>query len=219
MRYFYLLILAFILSFENSYAIGWNDSLISKRDQINIGTTGFFLPEFGLYSISARTRDPFSWRRMIFSHLSYETKLNNKYALFVAFNTYRSKVKITMLDPKEYSAWYAQTVNMFLFSFGMNRSFEKKINSHLSFNTKLTGAIQFRSGTQTSWAERSCFIIDNQFYNLGLKGAISEELIFKQRLVLGINMGLHGFYQANKNEYAVKHNYITTNTLYLGMKF
>jgi hypothetical protein len=219
MKNIYLPIVVFILFFENSYAIGKNDSLISKRDQINIGTTGFFLPEFGIYSISARTRDPFSWRRMIFSHLSYETKLNNKYALFVAYNAYRSKVKITVFDPEDFYSWNAKATKMFIFSLGINRSLEKKINIHLSLNTKLSSAVQLRKGTSTFWSGISCFIIDNQFYNLGLKAAISEELIIKQRLVLGINLGLHGFFQANKNEYSVKHNYITTNALYLGMKF
>jgi hypothetical protein len=219
MRYVYLLILAFILSFEYSYSTGRNDSLFSKRNQINIGTTGFFLPEFGLYSISARTRDPFSWRRMIFSHLSYETKLNNKYALFVAFNAYRAKVKTTIFDPTDYYGWYTETTRMSIFSFGINRSLEKNINRHLSLNTKLTNAVQLRKGTYTSWTGRSCYILEHPYYNLGLKVAISEELIFKQRIVLGVNAGFHGFLRSNKNDYFRKHTYIATNALYLGVKF
>jgi len=216
MKYIYLPILVFILFFENANAIGNNDSLFSKRDQINIGTTGFFLPVYGDYNFTVINKQPFQFSRLIISHISYETKLKNKYTLQISYDGFATKLYRYYEDKNSSNDWYSRSVKMFVFSTGLAKSIDKKINSKISLGTKIAGAVQLRIGGEYIYVHSS---FSNSITSLGLKLAISEELVYKKRFVIGFNAGIHGFYMKHLMDYTNAHTYFSTNALYLGVKY
>lgn len=193
------------------------DTTYRLKHQITIGTTGFYLPKFKDYSISAFNIDEFSTYRFFINNASYQIKFNELYDLKFSYNGMKSNVYRINIDPSDLrDGSYSKFVRLHIISAGVARSFNTDFKRRFTLETQPGVSIQYRFGY-----ERNLWHLEQRkpLKGPGIKLNISENLVFNKRYVLGINADFHAFYQPDK-EYALKdHNYFISNALYLGIKF
>ena len=76
-----------------------NDSLFQKRNQISIGTNGFYLPKFKDYSISGFNLDEFYSYRFFINNASYLRKVDELYDFKFSYDGMKSKLYKIIIDP------------------------------------------------------------------------------------------------------------------------
>jgi hypothetical protein len=189
------------------------------KNQISIGTTGFYLPEFRDYNISSLNPDwAFRTTGMYISHLAFERTLNNRLSLRLDYNSLRSKVYSILENPDDLNqSRCAKRVTLFLFSAGIDGSTSINAGNSITFITKFGGGMQFRLGEERISTKR--FLATAPLDGPGIKLSLSENLVYKKRYVLGINADFHAFYQPDREFQLKDHNYFMSNALYLGVKF
>lgn len=218
MRNLKLILFILFLMLQPVIILANNDTLRKYKNQISIGTTGFYLPEFRDYNISSFYEDNvFRPNRLFISHLKYEREWNDRLAMQIEYNGFRSKNYLFIVNPfdQKYGR-YSRGLTMFLFSAGCVGSIRSNIMNNLALVTKYGGGFQFRFG------EERPFIVRDRSAPLdgpGVKLSISENLVYKKRYVLGINADFHAFYQPDREFQMKDHNYFMSNALYLGVKF
>lgn len=207
------LLVALIESYQVSAE---NDTLKRRKHQISIGTTGLYLPDYQKYSISSTHRDPFTWYQMFLSHLSYDRTINDKLSYNVSISGYRS-----FADRVEYDdSWNSVSIrqlNMCIISTGVYRNFRIPMGKNFASETRVGNKLQIRFGQERISA--GCFVNPFPIIGPGFTVSISQNLVIKDRIVLGLNSDLHSFFQMSKQFEVDDHNTFLTNAAFLGVRF
>ncbi len=191
------------------------DSLL-HRNEFNIGTTGFLLPQYEKYNISGLNHTPLMRYGMKISYLAIQRKFNSNYSFVLAYNGFRTKpVAVVVTEIPKYELY--KSLNMFSFSAGISRNLIRNVSHKVSLETKVSGFVQYRTINEDIYGE--LHFRREYFQSPGVKLSISENVVLHNRFVIGINAGAETYYQKMKGTMLDTYNFIFSNALYLGVKF
>lgn len=215
MKKYYTLIIIISFSVISPKAAEFNDSLL-KRIQINLGTTGFTLANYDDFNITGKNRSPIWPYYMKLSYASIDVICNDKISCQIGYSGFRT---IPYNYPKSqftYDILY-KTLDMHVYFVGISRFYINRISKNVELESKISGQLVYRFGKEqlNSRDNFNLFL----FRSPGAKLGISEEVILKKRIVIGINEAVHLFYQPKSQLTLNKHIYLISSALYLGLKF
>jgi len=206
-----LIILLISIFGLRTYAIC--DSLSLPKHQIIVGTTGFLLPTFGEYDVSSANKIWQKRFRMLIPNIAYQRNYSNNVSLLLEYRGYRTKYyRFRQNNPNRYGP-YSLWVDMYVYSIGVAKGYQKRINEKFILTTKMSGHMQFRFGYEGGIANDT--YLKSSIISPGLRASIGEELLFKNKFVLGADIGYNGF----KFSVSEKHNHFMSNVLYFGVRF